>query len=41
VYLVITISPDGSGMRACKVLNPPSPMITSGCEALNRASRGS
>jgi len=38
---VITVSPSGSGMRACTVPNPPSPMITSGYAALNRASRSS
>ena len=39
--LVITVSPSGSGRRACEVPNPPSPMITSGCATLNRASRSS
>jgi hypothetical protein len=31
----------GGRVRACTVPNPPSPMITSECAALNRARRSS
>ena len=41
IHAVWELSTLAAEMRACTVPNPPSPMITSGCAALNRASRSS